>query len=109
MKFTKAIGFKGYYPDLPPDMCPEGAVVTGSKNFRIVQVLIRKDNDSGRMSLEYGYDQPDGNDGQWRLSDTTNVYLARNNDGTFDNEDYYMTYYDQAAYNRGWITIWYEE
>ena len=36
MEFTKAFGFKGYYPDLPSDMCPEGALVSGSKNFRII-------------------------------------------------------------------------
>ena len=40
MEFTKAQGFKGYYPDLPPDMCPEGALVLGSKNFRIVNGVL---------------------------------------------------------------------
>ena len=40
MEFTKAVGFKGYYPDLPSDMCPEGALIVGSKNFRIVNGVL---------------------------------------------------------------------
>jgi len=35
MKAYNSFGFKGYYPDLPPDMCPDGALVYPSKNFKI--------------------------------------------------------------------------
>lgn len=41
MQFTKALLFKGYYPDLPPDMCPEGALIAGSKNFRIINGVLQ--------------------------------------------------------------------
>ena len=35
MKAYNSFGFKGYYPDLPPDICPDGALVYPSKNFKI--------------------------------------------------------------------------
>ena len=40
MEISENIGLKGLYSDLPQDMAPDGALIAGSKNFRIISGTI---------------------------------------------------------------------
>jgi len=48
MEYKPYIGFKGIYPDLPTDLCPDTALLKGSQNIRIR---------NGILCAKYGYEK----------------------------------------------------
>jgi len=78
--------------------------LTGSK-IRSVAVIIRNDDGNNRYTFPIGYSITDGENAGWiaRIDNTHIVMLARRG-GMFDGVNF-----DLMGFNRGWITIWYEE
>ncbi len=72
--------------------------------IRSVDVIIRKDNDSGYLPLAFLGNITTGvMDGGWVLVDAVSgVTLNRRIGGNFDGGNFNST-----SFNRGWITIWY--
>lgn len=70
-------------------------------NIRNINVVVRDDADSIHIPLNYGDVTALGVPAGDFNAQSTDVYLARDLGGFFDNANY-----DATSYNRGWITIW---
>ena len=67
-----------------------------------IEAIIRDDLDS--YYHKFGTDGDGGSPPHSITFGGTNITLSRTNGGTYDS-----TGYDSTSYNRGWVTIWYEE
>lgn len=77
------------------------------KKIRSVSVIIRNNDDSDYYPLDAFVNGTDPyllNGGITQFLNTGGVYLRRRTGGLFDNSNF-----DSTSYNRGWLTIWYEE